>query len=552
MSSQSTQSTQTRQTSQTSQTSQTREAPTTSQPYGNQAALQDAGLASKATETVSDECAYLAVLGASWVDYAATLNQCLDAPNVPANRRWLEHQRLHDVRENAPELLGRARDAIWPMDRRVGCGFAGKFIKKIGGKVSGAASTERNAEGFRVEMEGEAALGASFDGLGAGLPTFGDESLLLGVSADATLTGGFRVEAAWNLPNDAMDTSLGDFTPFTELNDLIKTIDMLIENLTTPDALKIEAIQDAEVGAALGAGVAANAGAGIEQAESAGYDEDCRFVTASITGGAAFGLDIHVLAALGNVVRDGLADFKGSMMIRAEFPKDFATNPEPPRFFFCWSTASETSDGREERGNTSSTWVEVGLLQDAINFIKTLFFLDKVLGTADGDIALADLPDRTLVRAVEHRIEDDTFVAQAMTATGLDDLEIIRLPLSRVDSEVRAKGEIRVTTAAVVQALAGAPSLNAWGDNAESALLDAERQIAAWFLGEHYQWAGSAQLEGHLANALPACTIADSCLEATRTMHVGLQAGPGSGSVSTQFTGIIDITPAELHSYMAL
>ena len=548
----SSQSTQTRQTRQTSQTSQTREAPTTSQPYGNQAALQDAGLAPTATEPVSDECAYLAVLGASWVDYAATLNQCLDAPNVQAHRRWLEHQRLDDVRENAPELLGRARDAMWPMDRRIGSEFAGKFVTVVGGEVSGAASTERNAEGFRVELRGEAAVAAGFDGLGAGLPTFGDESLLLGASADATLSGGFRVEAAWNLPTDAMDANLGNFTLLTGIDELVKTIDMLIENLTTPDALKIEAIQDAEVGAAIGAGVGANAGAEIDLAASAGYDEDYQFVTASITGGAAFGLDIHVLAALGNVVRDGLADFKGSMMIRAEFPKDFATNPEPPRFFFCWSTASETSDGREERGNTSSTWVEVGLLQDAINFIKTLLFLDKVLGTESGDIALADLPDRTLVRAVEHRIEDDTFVAQAMTAAGLNKLAITTLPLARVDSEVRAKGEIRVTTAAVVQALAGAPSLNAWGDNAESAVLDAERQIAAWFLGEHYQWAGSAQLEGHLANALPACTIADSCLEATRTMHVGLQAGPGSGSVSTQITGIIDITPAELHSYMAL
>ena len=548
MTTQTVQTSQTSQTSQTAKTAQNAQASAITQPYGNQAALQDAGIQAAPASPLSEEAAYYALLAASWVDYAAVLEQCLDQPNTPAAHRWMQHQHLDDVAENAPALLDRAREVMWPMNRRVSAQFAGKYVNEFGGEVAGQASTERSDDGFRVELQGEAKVDAGFDGLKANLPVYGDENLLFGAGADATLAGGYRVAATWDLPADAMDSQLLDVTIVTGLDALIKSVDMLIENLTMPDELKIESLQTAEAGAAVGAGIGASAGAETEQALGFGYDADCAYATGSISGGVAVGFDTHALAALGAAIGDGVADFKGSVSVRAELPNDWASNPTPPRYFFCWSTASETNNGKTEAANTSSTWVEVGLLQSAITLMRTL-----LRGDADaGEIAVADLPDRTLVRAVEHRIEDQTFVANAMGATGLDHLELSPLPLVQEDCEVRAIGEIRVTTAAVAAALGGARSLNASGESAEDAVLDAERQIAAFFLGEHYEWDGAAQIERGLANALPACGVQGSRLEASRNLHIGAQTGPGSMSAGTTITEIMDITPAELRNYMAL
>lgn len=505
------------------------------QPYGNAAAQEDAGLAAT---PLTDEAAYVAVLARSWIDYAAVLEAVLDDPRAPGHRRWLDEQTFDDVREQAPLLLDRAREAFWPPGRTVQTHLNASFVAAFGGTVTGAASIGRD-DGVHVELTGELTAAAGFGGL-AGMGAVGDEAVLLGASAGATVEAGARARAAWSLPDDALDGTLGGCGLGTGLDAVVKAIDTVIAALTTPDELEIEALDRASAGAALGAGVAASLGASAESSVGAGYDADCRFVTASIAGGVASGFDARALQALGATIGNAVAAFDGTIGVRAEQPLDGGE----PRYWFCWTTATERNDGRRGGAGSDSTWVEVGGLTAAIPMLRDLL----ALGAASGPVDAAALPDRTLVRSVERPITDPARIADAARATGLAALDPAFAGVQD-DTTLTACGGLRITTDAVRAALGGAP-LDPAGASVEDALLDVERQIAAWFLGDTYVWPGAAQVRAP-ERGVAAAEVTDARLEATRSFHTGAQGGAGSVAAGTTVTEAIALAPAEVRAYMA-
>lgn len=535
------------------------------QPYGNQAAQEDAGLvdyySTMYLETDDEDIAYVELLGWAQVDFPTALATCLADPTRPSAQRWLAHYTIDDVAAEAPEMVDSVREIVWPVGRRIEASMEGGMtIEGFGGDVSGDVQTERAERGFSVELEGELAFGADAklpEGMKKELdpwlklmpsgPAAGsDVTVGFGLGGGAGARAGWKVNLGWELPTEVMDGVLGGVPCLPALDALLRSIDMLLEHMTGPDTVQVDQVIGAEASASAGLGAGAEAGA--EAGLSFGYAVDDKTVSshASISGGVSAGFDwgpMQVLLSDPALV-DLAAEFTGELQARFEMPREKFPDVTCAKFFFCWSTTSgETS---------SSTWVEVGALDRAIEFLASLLG-----GDGGGVISVDALPDRTLVRSEQRPIEDEAQV-EALSA-------LIDRPGDHYGPEVRtsmlALGSLRVNTAAVRFAL-GSDEFDTAGESAEDALLDAERQIAGRFLGESYEWPGSRQLDGGLDLAVDMCEVAESRVEVTTEItrevegegegegeHHGTEFGVELGS-SIAYTSVLEVPPEQLREFM--
>ena len=93
-------------------------------------------------------------------------------------------------------------------------------------------------------------------------------------------------------------------------------------------------------------------------------------------------------------------------------------------------------------------------------------------------------------------------------------------------------------------------------------MLDAERQIAAHFLGENYRWPGAAQLDHDLDAAVLLCDISNSRVEvsSSSTAAAGYNGAVGehrqtstlaaSAAETTIITAIVPVEPTDLHRFL--
>lgn len=533
------------------------------QPYGNQAALEDAGLVDDYStmylEEADEEWAYIQLLGWAQIDWATALATCLADPTRPSAQRWLAHYTLDDVAAEAPEMLDTAREIVWPVGRRIKASVEGGMtIAGLGGGVTGDVETERGADGFTVELAGEMSLqaGLSLPGMSSEVeealnasrvgPRFGsDVSVGLGASAGAGVSGGYELRLGWELATDAMDGVLGGFPCLPALDALVRSIDMLLSDMPAPESVEATQKMAVEADASLGVGVGLEVGAEIEGSAGYGMDSDVYYSFARISAGVSAGFDWGLMQALleDPALVDLASKYSGDVQARVEIPKDKFPDPHYAKFFFCWATtAGEAS---------SSTWVEIGALPSAVDFLWSLLG-----GSSSGGVMEASkLPDRTLVRSAQRPVEDE---AQVATLS-----ELVDRPGDAYGRDVRttivAKGSVRVDRVAVWAALGGAAeTFDTCGESAEDALLDAERQIAARFLGEAYEWPGARQLEGGLDLAVEMCEVAESRVEVTTEIereasiegeHHHEELGVELAS-SIAYTSVLEVPPEQLQEFM--
>ena len=528
---------------------QTGATPVVQQPYGNQAMLEDLGLAAIA-ETSDPDLQYAQLRMAGAVDFPAVLGMCLSNRLHPAYARWLSRYTFDDIRSEVPSMVDSARDAIWPANQRLTAAGGMTVALGAGGDISGKVSTERDDDGVAVEMEGQALFTAGVDlpGLAAleastslGLDLNG-VSLQIGAGLGAGGGVGFKARAGWRLPTEALDGTLGGLSCDAGLDSVVRSIDMLIEALTMPSSLELHEETNLDAKAAFGVGLGVSASAVTNQRAGFGYDENCTYSHASIGAGGAFGLDLGILKLLGQpgVLKDA-ANYNGTVELRFELPNGSVDSGDG-RLFACWTT--------ESREAASSTWVEVGGLTDGVSFLTALF-TGKDRG---GTIALGDLPDRALVRTLELPIKNEETRTAFITAAGMTE--------DAGPASVIAKGGLRVETPAVWVALGSSETLDTHGDSTEGALLDAERQIAAHFLGETYRWPGASQLDHDLDDAVAACVVSNSQVEVSTSHRLELgyngavreqpqtAALAASAREVTTVTAIVAVDPTDLHRFL--
>lgn len=538
------------------------------QPYGNQAALEDAGLvdyySTMFLEAGDEDFAYIQLLGWAQVDFPTALATCLADPTRPSAQRWLAHYTIDDVAAEAPEMVDAVREIVWPVGRRIKASMEGGMtIEGVGGDVAGEVETERAAEGLSVELEGELAVGLHAElpeelekelkpwlkEMPSGPAAGSDVTVGLGLAGGAGASAGWKVQFGWELPTETMDGVLGGVPCLPALDALLRSIDMLLEHMSLPDTFQVDQVIGADASASAGVGVGGvEVGAEAGLAFGYGRDEKSYYSHASISGGVSSGFDwglMQVLLSDPGLV-DLAAEFTGELQARCEIPKETFPDVSGAKFFFCWSTTSGEA--------SSSTWIEVGALDRAIEFLARLFG-----GGGGGVIGVDALPDRTLVRSEQRPIEDEAQV-EALSA-------FIDRPGDQYGPEVRtsmlALGSLRVDTEAVRFAL-GADEFDTAGESTEDALLDAERQIAARFLGETYEWPGSRQLDGGLDLAVEMCEVAESRVEVTTeiTREVGgegegeseggdegAEVGVELGS-SIAYTSVLEVPPEQLREFM--
>ncbi len=525
--------------------------PVVTQPQGNQAALEDAGLA-RTTDAHDSALDYTLLLGRGLVDFENTLVDCLADPTRADHERWLQGVTLAQVAEEAPAMLDIARDMIWPVGRKVEVAGVGKCIVEIGGELEGSMTAERSAEGLAVGITGEvnATGGLSIpemEWMQDFMPTlpasFGMDAVL-DLEFGAELSGGFRATAGWQLPDDALDDPDYDLSLAPGLEVLVPAMETLVTSLAAPTTWTVDhAVEGSgEAGIAAGMGASAEGAAG----GGAGYGSDGTnlYSHATIEGGVATGLDFGLLQLLaGPGLEDAAAKFGGRVGIRAEIPIATETDPSTARFFFSWGTATE--------GGSDNSWVEAGALADASALLWS------ILGDGGdaGQLRLEDLPDRVLVRAVEHEVQSPEVKAALLSQAETEDVNDDVFIGVDVQTDAIAKGTIRVGRPAIWTALGASETLDAAGESAEDAVLDAERQISAYFLGERYEWAGAAQLEENLDAALLSCDISECRVEVTRESDIGGEARLASGleaelSVSSKVTTVLNLPPTDLRAYI--
>ncbi len=526
--------------------------PAVTQPYGNQAMQEDLGLSNLMAQTPAS-LQTLALdgwaMGESFseaLDYA--LNNLTQAPALD----WLEGQTFDDVKGRAPELLPRCRDVIWQPGRTARLADQVGIMLEVGAEMTASASVEHGSDGFKVAGAGKLMLEA-----GVELPGFKEVEALaaatcpvhaagdvgiVGVSADAKVGAGVEVKAGWDLPAEAMDLGFGGLSLNPAGQALVEAIDMIIHNLSMPNRLEIAGDIAADAGAAAGVSAGVGAGVSVEEQIKYGFNDTCYYSTASIGAGASVNLDFGLWKYLvGPGLKDLGAKFQGTVALRGEIPKATFPDITTATIFACWTT--ETTEGSD------STWVEVGAIPDAMAFLEGLFTGDA----GGGSLAPAALPDRTLVRSVETRVTDEDRAERAKERAGMPYEE----------AEVVARGTLRVGTNAVCAALGATSTFDTFGAGTEDALLDAERQIAAYFLGEAYDWPGARQLAS-LADGLAASEVSEAALEVTpASTDLGIdnsgggeapgseESGSGSLAVGLRFTQVVELPPADLRQYLA-
>ncbi len=535
------------------------------QPYGNQAALEDAGLTADYSQRYLDEqdddIAYMALVGWGIIDFSGVLATCLADPKRAPAQRWLSHYTLEDVAREAPEMVDSVRDLLWPMDRRIAVGGEASVMLEAGGELRGEVATERTDHGFSVELEGELRAGldvelpAELEALNASLAAIEpdtqqgtDVNVGIGVDVGAGVSAGWQVKAGWELDTDAMDGMLAGAPCSPSLDALVRSIDMLIESLTAPDTWAVDQVVGAQAEAGGSVGIGAEAGAEVGVAFGYGLDGDHYYSHATISGGVTAGFDWGLMQELLDDPRlvDAAAEFGGEVGVRLEIPRDTVTDPRTARFFLCWSTkAGEAS---------SSTWLEAGALPSAAELLLELL----TGGDRGGVLAAADVPDRAMVRSIERPIEDE---AQRAALA-----ELVDRPGDEYGAQVRttmvAKGSLRVETGAIWSAMGnGATTFDTCGESGEDAVLDAERQIAAHFFGETYEWAGGGQLSMGLDRAVAGSEVAESRVEVATEIdsslmlsgevgHERQELDAGAAS-SITYTSVLPVPASELHLYVA-
>jgi hypothetical protein len=234
--------------------------------------------------------------------------------------------------------------------------------------------------------------------------------------------------------------------------------------------------------------------------------------------------------------KDLALEFGGDIGVRLEVPKDTVTDPRTARFFFCWSTQAGEAK--------SSTWVEVGPLPNAVEMLWSLFTGDK----GGGVLVWDEVPDRVMVRSVERPIEDGGQIAMLT--------DMVDSPAEASGPDVRttmtAKGSLRVGKAAIQAAMGGALTFDTVGESDEDAVLDAERQIAACFFGETYEWVGGGQL-GRIEDGLAACEVSQSRVEVATeiTSSIGVGAGVGLEAERTiAYTSVLEVPADQLRNFL--
>lgn len=540
-------------------------APVVQQPYGNQAALDDAGLAaSYSTEFLNqtDEyLAYITLLGWACIDFPMVLVTCLADPKRPSAQRWLSHYTLDDIASEAPELVDTVRELLWPVGRRIDVGGQATLKLEAGCELTGALANERTEAGFDVEMEGELLVGldvelpAELKALNKALdimkplPQLGtDVAVGIGAGVGAGASAGWKVTAGWALSPAAMDGVLGGVPCLPSLDALVRSLDMLIEELSLPETWTVDQViqGEAEARASIGAGAEAGVEAGL--AFGYGLDGDHYYSHATIGAGVTVGFDWGLMQNLleDPALRDRAAEFGGDIGVRLEIPKDTVTDPRTARFFFCWSTQAGEAK--------SSTWVEAGTLPSAIEMLWNLLTGDN----GGGVLVWDEVPDRVMVRSVERPIEDEGQIAMLT--------DMVDSPAEASGPDVRttltAKGSLRVGKAAIQAAMGGALTFDTVGESDEDAVLDAERQIAARFFGERYEWAGAWQF-GKLEDGLAACEVSQSRVEVTTevtstisyedTLEVDHQEQKVglSAEKSIAYTSVLEVPAEQLRNFLA-
>lgn len=539
-------------------------APVVQQPYGNQAALDDAGLAaSYSTEflTQTDEyLAYMSLLGWACLDFPMVLATCLADPKRPSAQRWLSDYTLDDIAREAPGMVDTVRELLWPVGRRIDGGGQATLQLEVGCELTGALANERTEAGFDVEMEGELLVGldaelpAELENLDELMEAFkapvqvgSGVAVRVGAEVGSGAAAGWKVTAGWALSPAAMDGVLGGVPCLPSLDALVRSLDMLIEELPLPETWTVDQViqGEAEASASLVSGAEVGAEAGI--AFGYGLDGDHYYSHATIRAGVTLGFDGGLMQLLleDPALRDRATEFGGDIGVRLEIPKDTVTDPRTGRFFFCWSTQAGEAK--------SSTWVEAGTLPSAIEMLWSL------VSGANGGLLVADeVPDRVMVRSVERPIEDE---AQRTALAGLIDV-----PGEEVGPDVTttmiAKGSLRVGTDAIWAAIGGDLTFDTCGESDEDAVLDAERQIAARFFGERYEWAGAWQF-GKLDEGLAACDVSESRVEVTTEItrsisyeeelemdHQEQKVG-ASAEKSIAYTSVLEVPADQLRSFLA-